>query len=68
MEYERPVKAGDVLKLAVTKLGSKGDPMMVHKEFVIFLKDAAIKGWEMNKLMEVKITKVCSKFAFCERV
>ena len=67
MENEPPIKVGDVLKLGVTKFGRDGDPIMVHKEFVIFLKGIEKRGVELNKIIEIKIIKVMPKFAFAER-
>ncbi len=63
-----PVEVGDVLKLGVTRMGNDGDPIMVHKNFIIFLKDLEKKGIQLNTLIEVKITKVFPNFAFAVRV
>lgn len=62
------VKVGDVLKLTVNKIGNNGDPMMLHDGFVIFLKEAEKKGFDVGVQMDVKIIKVLDKFAFAERV
>ena len=62
-----PVKVGEILKLGVAKFGRDGDPIMIHKEFVIFLKGIEKRGVELNKIIEIKITKVMPKFAFAER-
>ena len=67
-EVEPPIKVGDVLKLGIVRFGRDGDPIMIHKEFVIFLKGLEKRGVELNKIIEVKITKVMPKFAFAERV
>ncbi len=63
-----PVEVGDVLKLGIVKMGADGDPIMIHKKFIIFLKDKEKKAIELNTLMEVKITKVFPNFAFAERI
>ena len=62
-----PIKFGDILKLGVQRFGKNGDPIMVHKGFIIFLKDVEKKGFHLNELLEIRITKVLSKFAFAER-
>ncbi len=62
-----PVKVGDILKLAVNKIGNNGDPVMVHEGFVIFLKDPKTTSFQLGRIFEVKITKVSQKFAFAER-
>ena len=67
-ETEPPVKVGDVLKLGVVKFGRDGDPIMIHKKFIIFLKDVKRMAIQLNALIEVKITKVLPNFAFAERI
>ena len=67
-EIEPPVKVGDILKLGVVRFGINGDPIMMLKGFVIFLKELDKRGVELNTLVEIKITKVMPKFAFAERV
>lgn len=62
-----PVKVGDVLRLGVSKIGKDGDPIMIHKKFIIFLKDKERKAIQLNTFIEVKITKVLPNFAFAER-
>ena len=63
------VKVGDVLKLGVVRFGKKGDPIMIHNGLVIFLKNLDKKGGvQLNTMVEIKITKVFPKFAFCELV
>ena len=39
---------------------------MIHEGFVIFLKDTR-RGVQLNTMVEVKITKVFSNYAFAER-
>ena len=63
-----PVEIGDVLKLGITRVGKDGDPIMIHKNFIIFLKDFEKKSVELSKLIEIKITKVFPNFAFAKRV
>ena len=67
-EITPPIKVGDKLKLGITKFGKDGDPIMVHKGFVIFLKGIEKRGVQLNAMIEIKITKVLPKFAFAERV
>ena len=68
-EYmEPPVKIGDVLKLGITKFGRDGDPIIIHKKYVIFLKDTEKKGIQLNELIKIKIMKVFPKFAFAEKI
>lgn len=62
-----PVKIGDKLRLGVIRMGNNGDPVMVHKGFIIFLKIGS-QGFQLNTLMDVKIIKVFPKFAFCEGI
>ncbi len=68
MENKIQIKIGDILKLGVTKFGKDGDPIMVHNGLIIFLKDMEKRGIELNTMVEIKITKVCEKYAFAERV
>ena len=62
-----PIKVGDILKLAIKKLGKEGDPVMIHEGFVIFLKNGVDRSFQLNAMIEVKITKVLPKFAFAEK-
>ena len=61
------IKVGDILKLGVTKFGKDGDPIMVHKGFIIFLKDVEKRGVELNMMIEIKIIKVFPNYAFAGR-
>ena len=61
-----PIQVGKILKLGVIKFGKKGDPIMIYKDFVIFLKGIEKRGVELNKIIEIKITKVMPKFALAE--
>ncbi len=63
-----PVKVGEVLKLGIVRFGRDGDPIMIHKNFIIFLKDADRKDVQLNVMFEIKITKVLPNFAFAVRV
>lgn len=64
---EPPVKVGDILKLGIVRIGKDGDPIMIHRKFIIFLKDMEKRAVQLNTLIEVKITKVFPNFAFAER-
>ena len=63
-----PVKVGEVFKLGIVRFGKDGDPIMIHKNFIIFLKDLEREGVQLNAMFEIKITKVLPKFAFAVRV
>jgi len=67
VDINPPIKVGDVLKLGVVRIGGEGDPVMIHEGFVIFLKNHQKKGFQLGTMIEVKITKVMSKFAFAEK-
>ena len=62
-----PLETGDILKLGVTRFGKNGDPILIHKGFIIFLKDIEKKGIQLNTVLEIKITKVLPSFAFALR-
>jgi len=62
-----PIKVGDILTLRIEKFGTNGDPMMIYKGYVIFLKDFNKAGVELNKPIKVKISKVFEKFSFAKR-
>ena len=66
-KIEPPVKIGDILKLGVVKFGKSGDPIMIYKDYVIFLKNIEKGGVQLNTMIEIKITKVTQRFAFAER-
>lgn len=65
-EKEIPVKVGDVLKSAVEGFGESGDPFMRVNNYVLFLKGTNNKGVPIGKMVEIKITKVLTKFGFAE--
>ena len=62
-----PVNVGDKMKLGVVRFGKNGDPIMMHKGFVIFLKGIPTGGVPLNSMFEIKITKVLPKYAFAEK-
>ena len=66
-KIETPIKEGDILTLGIEKFGTNGDPMMIYKGYVIFLKDFNKAGVELNKPIKVKISKVFEKFSFAKR-
>jgi len=66
-EIKPPVKVGDVLKLGVVRIGKDRDPVMIHKGYVIFLKDLEKRAVQLSAMIEIKITKVMPRFAFAER-
>ena len=66
-KIEPPVKVGDILKLAVVRFGINGDPIMMLRGYIIFLKGLEKRGVELQMLIEIKITKVFPHFAFAER-
>ena len=68
MEKEIPVKIGDILKLGVVRFGKEGDPILIHKGFIIFLKDLRGDSVSLNTLIEIEITKVLPKFALAKEV
>lgn len=67
MELEK-IKVGNILKLSVSKFGKEGTPILMYNGFVIFLKGLEKKGVELNKLVEIKVTKVLPKFAIAELI
>ena len=40
---------------------------MIHKGYIIFLKDLEKRGVQLNAMIKIKITKVMPRFAFAER-
>ena len=62
-----PIVVGDVFTLAVSRFGKEGDPIMVYNGFIIFLKDFKDVAVRLNRMIEIKITKVLPNFAFAER-
>ena len=63
-----PIKVGDIFKLGVVRFGWGGNPIMLYKGFVIFLRGIEKRGVQLNVMVEIRITKVLSNFAFAERV
>ncbi len=60
------IKIGDVLKLGVKRFGRDGDPIVIHNRMIIFIKDTNKVGVEINKMIDIKITKVFPNYAFAE--
>jgi predicted RNA-binding protein with TRAM domain len=67
IENKIPVKVGEILKLGIRRFGKDGTPIMIHKGYIIFLKDDRNGGVELNRIMEIKVMKVFPKYAFAER-
>lgn len=67
-ENKPPVEVGDILKLGVERFGKEGDPILIHKGFIIFLKELEGESIPLNTLIEIKITKVLPKFAISKLV
>ena len=66
-EIKMTIKVGDKLKLGVLRFGKDGDPILIKDGFIIFLKDKG-RGVQLNTIIEVKVTKVFSNYAFAERI
>ena len=62
------LKIGDVLKLSVKRFGKDGDPIVIHNGMIIFIKDTDKVGVEINKMINIKITKVFIKYAFAVKI
>ena len=65
-EAKPPVKVGEILKLGVERFGKEGDPILLHKGFIIFLKELKGEYIPLNTLIEIRITKVLPKFAISQ--
>ena len=60
------LKVGDRIRSAISKVGTNGDPIIIHNGLVIFLKN--LKEFQMNQIVTVKITAVKEKFATAEKI
>lgn len=64
----KPIKVGDLIKTSVLRVGKNGDPLIVYKDFMIFLKLKPKQTFEINRQITLKIIKVKPKFAHAEVV
>lgn len=62
------LKQGQVLKLGISKFSRDGKPIMMYKGMIIFLDDFEKEAITLNRMFEVRITKVLPKHAFAERI
>lgn len=60
-KYTAPVKVGDEITVTIQNLGSKGDGITRHKEFVII-----VPNTQIEQQHKIKIIKVFEKYAFGE--
>ena len=67
-EIKPPVKIGDIFKLGIIRFGKNGDPILKYKNLIIFLKENNGKSIPLNEMIEIKITKIGSNFAYAVRI
>lgn len=68
MEKQKPIHINQILNLTVNRFGKEGDPIFVHKNFVIILKSKERLNISINEFMKIRITKILDKFAIGELV
>jgi len=61
-----PVRINKKLKVAVTRFGKDGDPIVVYKNFIIFVKSKEKIVVRVNEIIEIRIVKILPKFAIAE--
>jgi len=57
-----------ILKLPVSRIGKEGDMLFMYNNFIIIVKPEGKVEFNMNKFLEIRITKIMPKFAFAEIV
>ena len=63
---EIPVKVGQVVKLIVSGFGKTNDPFFKIDKYILFLKSEENFKVEINRLVELKVTKVFKTWGFVE--
>ena len=57
-----------ILKLPVSRIGNQGDMLFVYHNLIIIVRTEGKVEFNVNKFMEIRITKIMPKFAFAEIV
>lgn len=57
-----PVREGDKLEVRIESVGAKGDGIVKHKGYIIF-----VPNTKKGDFVEIRITKTYPKFAFAEK-
>jgi len=63
MNFEKPIKEGDLIDVTIESTGAKGDGIAKIDNFVIIVPDV-----QEGDQVKVKITRVLKKMAFAEKV
>jgi predicted RNA-binding protein with TRAM domain len=63
MEFEKPVKEGEVHEVTIEEIGEKGDGIARIKGFVIF-----VPSVNKGEKLKIRIKQVARRFAIGERV
>ncbi len=63
---KKPIHINQILKLPVDRFGKEGDPMFVHRDFIIILKSKEKIKVRLNEFMKIRITKSLDKFAIAD--
>ena len=67
MEIKK-LRINQVLKLPVSRIGNQGDMLFMYHNLIIIVKTEGKVEFNMNKFLEIRITKIMPKFAFAELV
>ena len=57
-----------ILKLPVSRIGNQGDMLFMYHNLIIIVRTEGKVEFNVNKFMEIRITKIMPKFAFAEIV
>jgi len=63
MNFEKPIKEGDIVDVTIESTGAKGDGIAKINNFVVIIPDV-----REGDHVKVKITRVLKKMAFAEKV
>ena len=63
MKNKKPLHINQVLKLPINRVGKNGDAILMHNNFIIFLKTKKKFPICLNEFLEIRITKIMPSFA-----
>lgn len=74
MENKIPIRINEIIRASVNRFGKEGDPIFIHKNFIIFLKNKdkinvrlnEILKIRLNEILKIRINKILPKFAIAE--
>jgi predicted RNA-binding protein with TRAM domain len=63
-EKNPPVKIGELISAGILGFGKKGNPYVKIEGFVIYIENYKDKIIQLNKMLQMRVIKICKTYAF----